>query len=315
MFLLLVCHTCLLYTSGPPALAAIIVVLEARRGGGLVSRPSGNAGGTPPSSTPPSKSKSKVLWWRGRARPVDLCPQRILTPAPPPPPPPAPPHVRHRPTTSGRHHLLLSPLLLLLLLLPLLPLPRGEKSPKRSTPPSSHPSTPGTTTRMRARCCPNGARPHPSPRQGTSSPLSPPPSLKTTPSGTAASLLPRPPGGDSDYGDDDDNAAFFTALATPSTTTPLSYPPQRNAASPLSMPHPDWDGRTPTVRQTQSRQRRFRHGPCISSFSSFSSVSFFHPIFPPTQAASAWPRAWRRMEEDPGGHCQMMAATGGGLGG
>ena len=34
-----------------------------------------------------SKSTSKFLQWRGRAQPVDLRPQRILTPAPPPPPP------------------------------------------------------------------------------------------------------------------------------------------------------------------------------------------------------------------------------------
>jgi hypothetical protein len=40
-----------------------------------------------------------------RARPVDLCPQQILTPAPPPPPP----RVRHCPTASGRHHPLLPP--------------------------------------------------------------------------------------------------------------------------------------------------------------------------------------------------------------
>jgi len=35
---------------------------------------------------------------------------------------------------------------------------------------------------------------------------------------------------DSDDGDDDNDPAFFVALATPSTTTPLSYPPERNAA-------------------------------------------------------------------------------------
>ena len=59
-----------------------------------------------------------VAWLR---RPVDLRPQRILTPAPPPPPP----RVRHCPTASSRYHPLLPPLPLLLLLIPLLPLPRG----------------------------------------------------------------------------------------------------------------------------------------------------------------------------------------------
>ncbi len=39
MFLLLVCHRCLLYTSGPPVLAANIVVLEARHGGGAGEPP------------------------------------------------------------------------------------------------------------------------------------------------------------------------------------------------------------------------------------------------------------------------------------
>ena len=59
-----------------------------------------------------------VVWLR---HPVDLRPQRILTPAPPPPPP----RVRHCPTASGRHHPPLPPLPLLLLHIPLLPLPRG----------------------------------------------------------------------------------------------------------------------------------------------------------------------------------------------
>ena len=36
-------------------------------------------------------------------------------------------------------------------------------------------------------------------------------------------------GDDEDDDDDDDNSAFFAALATPSTTTPLSYPPETNA--------------------------------------------------------------------------------------
>ena len=44
--------------------------------------------------------------------------------------------------------------------------------------------------------------------------------------------------GDSD-GDDDNDHAFFAALATPSTTTPLSYPPERNAASSSLKPHLD----------------------------------------------------------------------------
>ncbi len=215
MFLLLVCHTCLLYTAGPPALVAIIVVLEARRVGGPVSCPSGNAGGTPPPSTMSSKSK-KLLWWRGRACPVNLCPQRILTPAPPPPLPP--PHIRHRPTASGRHHPLLSPLpLLLLLLLPLLPLPRGAYRqegvplPRPTPPPLAQQRGRGPVAVQMARV--------PIRRRGWG---------------------PPPP----DNGGNDGDAAFFTALVTISITTPLSYPPKRNAVLPLSTPHPDWDGRT-----------------------------------------------------------------------
>ena len=61
------------------------------------------------------KLKSKKLRWCSCARPIDLCHQRILTPAPPPPPP----CIRHCPTASGCHHPLPPPLPLFLLLLPL----------------------------------------------------------------------------------------------------------------------------------------------------------------------------------------------------